>query len=165
MQKNQAPAPITQRRYIDIEDEAQINRQKNIAEERVRSAAQRALHAFQDQEDLFSIRSTAKKSSPSAGNSRVAQASAQKPNSNNASEVAALKSEIASLKQVITQFQHMPQNFVGSHPGADYGINYDLSFIFDKLAKAGIAPEIAAEILTQAQETLPALEIKKSLFS
>lgn len=152
VQKNQPPAPITQRRYIDIEDEAELSRQKQVAEERVRSAAQRALSAFQEQEEIFSSKGNAvKKAAPAAVVKSLPVESA---------EVAALKNEIASLKQVITQFQQMPQSFVGTHPGADYGINYDLSFVFDKLTKAGMAPEIAAELLTTAQETLPALKLK-----
>lgn len=126
VQKSQPPAPITQRRYIDIEDEAA---------ERVRMAAKKSLNALQEQ------------------NSPV-------PPQAETKEIQALKSEIANLRQVISQFQQMPQNFVGSHPGADYGINYDLSFVFEKLTKAGIAPEIVAEMLTQAQETLPALKLK-----
>ncbi|AFY02916.1 flagellar biosynthesis protein FlhF [Bdellovibrio bacteriovorus] len=157
VQKNTAPTPITQRRYIDIEDES---------ETRVRNAAQRALNAFQEQDEIFSR----------SGNSAPRKAAAPAPAPVKAApvarpvvaaespEVIALKNEIASLKQVITQFQQMPQTFTGSHPGADYGINYDLSFVFEKLTKAGMAPEIAAEILTTAQETLPALKLKnKSL--
>lgn len=150
VQKSQAPAPITQRRYIDIEDEAEQSRQKHVAEERVRSAAQRALNAFQEQEDIF--RGTNSKKAVAPVKPAVAPAET--------AEIAALKNEIASLKQVINQFQQMPQNFVGTHPGADYGINYDLSFVFEKLTGAGMAREIAAEILTTAQETLPALKMK-----
>ncbi|MGE9745916.1 flagellar biosynthesis protein FlhF [Bdellovibrio bacteriovorus] len=148
VQKNTAPAPITQRRYIDIEDES---------ETRVRNAAQRALNAFQEQDEIFSRGNNTAPRKPAAPAPRPVVA-AESP------EVIALKNEIASLKQVITQFQQMPQTFTGSHPGADYGINYDLSFVFEKLTKAGMAPEIAAEILTTAQETLPALKLKnKSL--
>ncbi len=149
VQKTQAPAPITQRRYIDIEDEAEISRQKQVADERVRSAAQRALNAFQEQEETFA-RSAPKKAAPIV----KAGPPTESP------EVIALKNEIANLKQVISQFQQMPQSFVGTHPGADYGISYDLSFVFEKLTSAGMAPEIAAEILTTAQETLPALKLK-----
>lgn len=157
VQKAQGPAPITQRRYIDIEDEAEQARQKQVAEERVRSAAQRALNAFQAQENLGALPVMKRAPTPVA-------AKVHKPATSESDEVLALKNEIASLKQVINQFQHMPQNFIGTHPGADYGINYDLSFVFEKLTKAGMAAEIAADFLTTAQETLPALKLKnKSL--
>lgn len=75
-------------------------------------------------------------------------------------EISALKNEILSLKSVITQFQSMPQGFAGAHPGADYGINYDLSFMFEKLTKAGVSSQIAGEILNKAQKEIPALKIK-----
>lgn len=135
-QKSQAPAPITKRRYIDIEDEA-------AAAERARTMPQRAVQAYQE---------------PKASASQ----SRKNPNTPSAEvqEISALKNEIANLKQVIAQFQQMPQTFVGGHPGADYGINYDLSFVFEKLTTAGIAPEIAADMLTLAQETLPSLKLK-----
>lgn len=137
VQKSQAPAPITQRRYIDIEDEAAAA----AAAERARSTPQRAAQAYQEP-----------KQASVAPRKGVSQAEAQ--------EISALKNEIATLKQVISQFQQMPQTFVGGHPGADYGINYDLSFVFEKLTSAGMAPEIAAEMLTLAQETLPSLKLK-----
>lgn len=160
-QKNAQPAPITQRRYIDIEDESQALKNRQ-AEERVRSAAQRALNAFQEQEEIFTskgnaVKKTAAAPAPSAaatGRPALAVVPTESP------EIVALRNEIASLKQVISGFQQMPQSFVGSHPGADYGINYDLSFVFDKLVKSGVAPEIAAELLTTAQETLPPLKLK-----
>lgn len=131
VQKTQAPNPITQRRYIEIEDEA----------------SQRA-QSFKPQQSAIQVieRSVAKP--------------APKPAVTETPEITALKNEIASLKQVISQFQQMPQSFVGSHPGADYGISYDLSFVYEKLVNAGIAAEIAAEILLAAQESLPALKIK-----
>ncbi len=157
-QKNKAPTPITQRRYIDIEeDENQYARQQQISEQRVRASAQRALHAFQEQEETF----TGTRRQPQAAAPAPVAKPVVKAGPDQESEaIRALKNEIASLKQVITQFQQMPQSFVGSHPGADYGINYDLSAIFQKLTTAGVAPEITADILTQAQETLPALKLK-----
>ncbi|MGE5085963.1 MAG: flagellar biosynthesis protein FlhF [Bacillota bacterium] len=148
-QQKQAPAPITQRRYIEIDDENQYARQQKMSEERVKTAAQRALNAFQEQESNFAPRKPAPTSSP------VKPAPAAEND-----EIRALKNEIASLKQVITQFQQVPQSFISSHPGADYGINYDLSFVFEKLTTAGVGPEIAADILLKAQESLPALKIK-----
>lgn len=148
-QKQAGPAPITQRRYIDIEDEAEFGRQQKVSEERVRNAAQRALNAFQEQDEIFSRGGTARK----------VPAPAVKPVADT-QEILALKNEIATLKQVISQFQQMPQTFTGAHPGADYGISYDLSFVFKKLTDAGVAAEIAADILTRAQETLPPMKLK-----
>ncbi|MEK2688956.1 flagellar biosynthesis protein FlhF [Bdellovibrio sp. GT3] len=154
VQKSQAPAPITQRRYIDIEDENEYARQQKMSEERVKNAAQRALHAFQEQEQVFQPKKAAPTLQP-----KPAPAAPVKPPADN-EEIRALKNEIASLKQVITHFQQMPQTFVGAHPGADYGISYDLSSVFEKLTRSGMASEIAADILTHAQETLSPLKLK-----
>ncbi|UYL09187.1 flagellar biosynthesis protein FlhF [Bdellovibrio sp. SKB1291214] len=152
VQKSQPPPAITQRRYIDIDDENNYARQQQLSEERVKNAAQRALHAFQEQEQNFAPKKAV--APVKAAPAPVVKSAAE------SAEIIALKNEIASLKNVITQFQTMPQSFVGAHPGADYGINYDLSSIFEKLTRSGMAPEIAADILTQAQETLPALKLK-----
>ncbi len=153
VQKNQPPAQITQRRYIDIEDENEYARQQKMSEERVKNAAQRALHAFQEQEQNFAPKKA-------AAQVKAAPAPAPAKPAGESPEIIALKSEIANLRQVINQFQQMPQSFVGAHPGADFGISYDLSSIFEKLTRSGMAPEIAADILTQTQETLPPLKIK-----
>jgi flagellar biosynthesis protein FlhF len=78
-----------------------------------------------------------------------------------AAEIQALKGEIANLKQVIAQFQHIPQNFTtGQHPGASYGLSYDVCSVFEKLTKAGVAEDIAAEILTQAEEQMSPVKLK-----
>ncbi|MGZ3775014.1 MAG: flagellar biosynthesis protein FlhF [Pseudobdellovibrionaceae bacterium] len=145
VQKSQPPSPITQRRYIDIEDENQVRR-------------------IQEQESHF-VKPTANALAQKNYSKNIAHLEKEllsrkviAPADN--AEILALKNEIASLKQVIAQFQTVPQNFVGTHPGADFGISYDLSFVFEKLTTAGVAPEIAAEILTAAQESIPALKIK-----
>lgn len=69
-------------------------------------------------------------------------------------EVSSLKREIESLKQVITQFKTMPQSFVQAHPGAEYGIHYGMSTYFQKLTQRGLLPEIAADIIMQAQKQM-----------
>lgn len=76
------------------------------------------------------------------------------------SEMQDLKKELESLKQVLSQFQNIPQNFMQGHPGSDYGLPYDLSFIFEKLTRAGLAPEIAADICGKAQKEIPAVRLK-----
>lgn len=138
--------PITQRRYIDIEDEAESARAK--------AAAMRGGNTYGPKAAKSS--SPVQPSAPSPAKVVIPPA----PVVTETAEIAALKNEIASLKQVISQFQQMPQSFVGGHPGADYGISYDLSFVFEKLTSAGVAKEIAADILTQAQEVIPPIKMK-----
>lgn len=78
-------------------------------------------------------------------------------------ETQSLKNEIEQLKELINQFRSMPQNFVQSptmgnfiqqHPGAEYGVNFDLSSQFVRLTQKGLLPEVAADILVQAQNQL-----------
>lgn len=69
-------------------------------------------------------------------------------------EVDQLKSEIDQLKNLLGQFKQMPQGFVQAHPGAEHGVNYNLSSHFTALTRKGLLPEVAAEILTQAQTQL-----------
>jgi len=66
-------------------------------------------------------------------------------------EVDQLKSEIDQLKNLLGQFKQMPQGFVQAHPGAEQGVNYNLSSYYSMLTRKGLLPEVAAEILIQAQ--------------
>lgn len=162
--KSQVPS-ITQRRYIDIEDEhshqsMQAAAAASSSEERIRSATQRALAAMQSQEDFVEkpLRSKTAKNVEPARTMKAAPAS--QAAQVESAEVRALRNEIASLKSVITQFQTVPQTFAGGHPGADYGIPYDLSFMFEKLTNSGVGQDVAAEILDLAQNEIPALKMK-----
>lgn len=66
-------------------------------------------------------------------------------------EVDHLKSEIDQLKNLLGQFKQMPQGFVQAHPGAEQGVNYNLSSYYSMLVRKGLLPEVAAEILIAAQ--------------
>lgn len=79
----------------------------------------------------------------------------------NDQEINALKSEIENLRKVIDGFKQIPQGFTGGYPGADFGLPFDLSFMFEKLTQAGISPEIVGELLIHTHKTLPALHLKK----
>ncbi len=75
----------------------------------------------------------------------------------NTMEVQSLKSEIDQLKEIMGQFKqnmsqnNMPQNFVHSHPGAEHGVHFNLNAFYTKLVNKGLLPEVAADILVQAQ--------------
>lgn len=66
-------------------------------------------------------------------------------------EVDQLKTEIDQLRNLLGQFKQMPQGFVQAHPGAEQGVNYNLSSYYSNLTRKGLLPEVAAEILIQAQ--------------
>lgn len=71
-------------------------------------------------------------------------------------EVSSLKQEIETLKNVMSQFQSIPQSFVQAHPGADYGVHYQMSRYFQKLTASGLMPDIAGDILMKCQKQLSA---------
>ncbi|MBX3041350.1 MAG: flagellar biosynthesis protein FlhF [Bdellovibrionaceae bacterium] len=148
------PRPVTTRRYADIEDEsggagAGSSENGRQLETLRQMAAQQAreIHNLQQAQQQRPVAST-----PERGPARKTAAESE--------EIVALKGEIATLRDVISKFQNIPQSMVGTHPGADYGIPFDLSFLFEKLTSAGISEDIVAEILTLAQESIPALKIK-----
>ncbi len=76
-------------------------------------------------------------------------------------EIIDLKNEVSRLQRMLEGFQKVPQSFVGAHPGAEYGIGYDLSFMFQKLSAVGISAENAVEILAAAQAQMDPLQLKK----
>jgi flagellar biosynthesis protein FlhF len=142
LEKNKAPRAITSQRYIEIDEE-----HLNIG---VHAAAKQALASMRNQ------------GSNHAANQRLQTTPQPVPSlkSIESSEMQSLKNEIANLKQVLAHFQSVPQKFIQGHPGADYGLPYDLSFVFEKLILGGVAPEIAADICTRAQKDLPSLKLK-----
>ncbi|AGH94835.1 flagellar biosynthesis protein FlhF [Pseudobdellovibrio exovorus] len=71
-------------------------------------------------------------------------------------EVTSLKQEIETLKQVMSQFKTMPQSFVQAHPGADYGVHYQMSAHYQKLTSCGLLPEVAGNVVSQCQKQLSA---------
>lgn len=77
-------------------------------------------------------------------------------------EVTSLKQEIETLKQVMSQFKTVPQSFVHAHPGADYGVHYQMSGAFQKLTAAGLLPEIAGDVVVHCQKTLNAQQLQKN---
>jgi flagellar biosynthesis GTPase FlhF len=77
------------------------------------------------------------------------------------SEVAKLQGEIKRLEKMLEGFQKVPQTFATLHPGADYGISYDYSFMFQKLSEAGIATDLIVEILKAAEQDIDPVQAKK----
>lgn len=176
--------PITRTRYIDIDDSVEAENfsadSLQVASERIKHAAQQAWSTMQNQQDWIqpkasvqasanqTLQRTAKSSQVNKDNREIAAASGGLmvvPTATNAavdnSEVRALKGEIESLKQVLAHFQQVPQAMMnGQHPGSDYGLCYDVSSVYEKLTAAGVAPEIAAEMLTKAQEEMPPMKLK-----
>ena len=169
-QEREAPKQITRTRYIEIADEIDgMAVSQQPAAERIRGAAQRAWSAMNAGNDWVEAPISTKRASPIPQlppQNSVAAKPAGNAAVNPTAEVQALKGEIANLRQVIQQFQAMPQQMQAQgpvrtqHPGADYGLGFEMSAMFEKLTGSGLAADITAEILNLAQERMPAVKTK-----
>ncbi|MES2964155.1 MAG: flagellar biosynthesis protein FlhF [Bdellovibrionota bacterium] len=86
---------------------------------------------------------------------------APQENATQRKEIDKLQGEISRLNQVLEGFQKVPQTFTTLHPGADYGIPYDFSFMFQRLQEAGVSIENSVEILKQAEREIDPMNAKK----
>lgn len=138
-------------RYAEMLDEVHDEGLNHIgvAEERVKTAAQRAFQALNDAAVV-----------PQPPPSVAVRSSTPQ----NANEVRELQAEIVQLRKMIDGFKKVPQTFVNMHPGAEHGLNYELSAAFQKLLRTGISTENAVEILRQAQTVLPKEQQARSAF-
>ncbi len=75
-------------------------------------------------------------------------------------QIEVLQSEIHRLQSLLKQSDRTPVA-VHSHPGAEFGIHFELSFMFQKLLESGVSIELTCEILLQAQKEMDALQMKK----
>ncbi len=171
-----AKRPVTQVRYIDIEDEGEsrnlqgargrtvesvlteIGAKTQFVEtpkgsesvtstQRVRQAAQSAYKIFEE-----SVSRPVAATSPAVSS----QASLN--------EVQSLKNEIMQLK---TMLQSLSQPVLKNepdfklHPGAEYGVSFEMSATFYKLTQAGISAENTLELLELAKKELGFENIRK----
>lgn len=158
-----------QLRYVDILDDEQHSHgeearptagrvdsienlnDRDLAQQNVKSAAQRAWQAMNEANVVATPRAPAPK----------AVAVAARPQ-REASEIRDLKAEILQLKNLVENFQRVPQNFVSLHPGADQGISFDLSQTYQKLIRSGLNQEMVVELLKGAQQVMTPDQLKKT---
>ncbi len=186
--------------YGDDSDDFTISN-LNIASDRIKNAAQRALDAVQlDNFSLFNSPKSAalKKFEIQKNNFNTTEANFNNINFTSSDQnfinnssidyeenvvvenqnkimvndgdekeviVSSLQKEVDELRKIIEGIKSMPQGKNQNiYPGYDYGIQYELSFIFEKLQNSGIKPEYIAEILSGIQEhLLPHQKKNKSL--
>lgn len=153
--------PITSQRYIEIDNEERsyLTSGGISAEERIRSAAQSAFAAAQE---------VVSEPDPPPAKKTLLGRSNQSNRSNQPSQspsvgpdVQQLREEIQYLRSLIERFQNVPQNFVSLHPGAENGVPYELSQVYEKLVRSGISQANVVKILKVAQEGMPPAQIKK----
>ncbi|MCB0368174.1 MAG: flagellar biosynthesis protein FlhF, partial [Bdellovibrionales bacterium] len=156
--------PITAQRYIDIDEE------KNLAQERIRNAAQRAFDAYDIEEEAkISKRTWFGRSTTEKPVQKVkAQQSQSQLGKNHSSEdIQTLKREIASLKEMLSKMApstEIQSNPSVNYPGSQYGVHFDLLQNYQDLLKEGVNEDIAVEMILDIQNQLPLTKLKnKSL--
>ena len=129
---------------------------------RIRNAAREAWQAgiFTNDEPKAPVnKSTSQQNVQSSGQSggleMVAQNHAPHP------DIDSLKSEIGRLHQMLETFQKVPQTFVSRHPGAEFQIPFELSFMFQKLTDSGMTVDNTVEILQKASREMDPMQMKK----
>lgn len=142
--------PITSQRYIDIDSE------QNLAEERIKSAAQRAFDAFDFREENRATVKVGKTIRQQESSSAMIQ---------NDNEIQSLKNEILSLKQMLTsRNQTLEPMIAAAYPGSQYGIQFDLVQNYQSLLREGINEDLSVEMILEVQNQLPVTKLKnKSL--
>ncbi len=158
-------------RYIDIQDDEQPQAkmsQREIAAERVRRAAERARQAssavLQDPP-----RKTAAPKRATSNQDSLARvvpqmvSQVQAANSRASSqEMEALQSQVRELKSLIERFQQVPQMPMSLHPGAEQGLPFELSPVYQRLTQQGIQPVAVTQMLKRAQKELDSESLKRS---
>ncbi|MBX3022578.1 MAG: flagellar biosynthesis protein FlhF [Bdellovibrionales bacterium] len=97
---------------------------------------------------------------PPAQNSVKAAVAAQAPQARS-NEVRALESQVRELKAIVERFQAVPQIPMSMHPGAEQGLSYELSGIYQRLTTQGVQPQIVTALLRKAQKEIDTETLKK----
>ncbi len=154
--------PMTQTRYIEIDQpQSSISSHQQAGQSRpnqIHNPSKPGNH----QAPVSEHRQTGQQKISQNLSSPVSQAAPiQQVQFSGPSQVQQLQGEIEQLKQVIAQFQKIPQSLVAnSFPGSSLGLPYECSPTFEKLVEAGISEELSAQILEEAPQIMPAAKLK-----
>lgn len=154
---------ITKTRYIEIDDQEAFSLAPAGADpagERIKSAAQRAWNAMQTGQPNVTKTQVNARGESTYSPAPTSSARNSEPAAEASSEIKSLRQELAQLKTVLNNFQKVPQSMVSQHPGAEYGLPYELSPIFEKLQQAGVASELIGTMLQEAQKQMPPIRFK-----
>jgi flagellar biosynthesis protein FlhF len=140
-------------RYIDIADEEEQQNQVEQGRERVRRAAAAAsvgMAAFAEPKPK------PRKAAPAPEVAQAQMAPAQ-----SSAEVQALQSQVRELKSLVERFQKMPQLPLSMHPGAEQGLPFELSAMYQRMTSQGVNPLLVTGMLKKAMKEIDPESIKK----
>lgn len=153
MQTQAAPAPKRTTQASTMPASTQINYTGNVA---------RSSRRYADIDADLVVAAPVPAPVRAAPAAQASVLTEQAKNAWNNMDVKNLKTEIEQLKEMILNFKSMPQNFAQSHPGAEFGINYDMCTHFQKLVDRGILPEVASDVILSVQENISPADMKKA---
>ncbi len=144
-------------RYADIGDEQDVDPRLK-GRERVRRAAEMARMASRDviQDNRPRPRTQQQMIQQQPTHAQQSAVSAMR-----STEVQALESQLRELKSIVEKFQHMPQIPMTMHPGAEQGLPYEFSALYQRLTGQGIQAQTVTSWLKKAQKELDPDQIKK----
>ncbi len=139
-------------RYADIGDEQPELDPRLRGRERVRRAAEMARMASRD---------VIQDPRPKAPQRRPEHAQQSAMSAMRSTEVQAMESQLRELRAIVDRFQSMPQIPMTMHPGAEQGLPYEFSALYQRLTGQGIQAATVTGWLKKAQKDLDPDQIKK----
>lgn len=144
------------RRYIDIADEENLMSKTSAASRPAPIAARTAPATSTTATHVTYNRVAAKATLPQ-------QTFEETPTWSN-QEVLSLKSEVQHLRSLLESFKKTPQGVVSLHPGAESGLPYEMTHLFQKLTESGISDANATELCQEGLRQLSHEQLKKKPF-
>lgn len=151
---------ITAARYADITEENAYDQYQSAGVRAQQSSAHRrpidgerlpASYVNTNQSMARAATSPIQQTAPRASAAHMSRAEGS---ANGDMNLEKMQNEINYLKNMLQQFQSVPQNMITYHPGAEEGLPYELSFIFKRLLDAGMKQDNIVELLKIANEEL-----------
>jgi len=173
-------AQSVQRGYTQQQQRAihQRNMQRNNpgtqSQQRARSPAERGRQASREitQEQQSSQSRSARISAAAAAAASAARATFSAPPAQAAvkaavqfetqsQDVRALENQVRELKAIVERFQNVPQIKMTMHPGAEQGLSFELSGIYQRLTGQGVNPQLVTSLLRKAHKEIDSETLKK----
>ncbi len=167
----QMPVKAQGHAYAQAQTQAQA---QTRGQERVRRAAAearaKAMDVFQEPKKPASKQSRVNKiaqavqkaySAPQAPPAQASVQASQQVMAENSSEIRALENQVRELKNIVEKFAQVPQVPMTMHPGAEQGLPYELSGMYQRLTGQGMHPQTVTALLKKAQKELDREQIKK----
>lgn len=148
-------AQVKGMRYIDIPEE----HHQEDGRERVRQAAAAArsgMAAFQEPKPRPKAKPVITQNSVARA-TEAATGFVQPANQ----EVIALQNQVRELKTLVEKFQHMPQIPMTMHPGAEQGLPFELSQMYQRMTAQGVQVPLVTGMLKKAAKELDHESIRK----